>query len=242
MNRSRLALGFAATLVLMLTLSRSARADVIYDAFTGPEATGGAISTQFGAKYLAMGFTTSATASRLTSIAMSIVVSDLQPGPEDPSPEPIPRTGNVVFSIYGADVSGFPPQVGTFIQNISGTIPVSSLPNGSENLPTYSLTGLSVDLSPSTNYYLVAYYPEAQTGGNLFWYQAFGIPPSNPAYDLRWSDSADGTTWQFAQANGSGPLKATINASAVPEPSTYAMALAGLACVGFSMWRRRATG
>jgi hypothetical protein len=26
---------------------------------------------------------------------------------------------------------------------------------------------------------------------------------------------------------------------AVPEPSTYAMALAGLACGGFSMWRRR---
>ena len=27
--------------------------------------------------------------------------------------------------------------------------------------------------------------------------------------------------------------------AAVPEPSTYAMALAGLACGGFSMWRRR---
>ena len=27
--------------------------------------------------------------------------------------------------------------------------------------------------------------------------------------------------------------------SVVPEPSTYAMALAGLACVGYSMWRRR---
>jgi hypothetical protein len=25
----------------------------------------------------------------------------------------------------------------------------------------------------------------------------------------------------------------------VPEPSTYAMALAGLACGGFSLWRRR---
>jgi hypothetical protein len=26
---------------------------------------------------------------------------------------------------------------------------------------------------------------------------------------------------------------------AVPEPSTYAMALAGVACGGFAMWRRR---
>jgi hypothetical protein len=27
--------------------------------------------------------------------------------------------------------------------------------------------------------------------------------------------------------------------AAVPEPSTYIMALAGLACGGYSMWRRR---
>ena len=30
-----------------------------------------------------------------------------------------------------------------------------------------------------------------------------------------------------------------FNTPAVPEPSTYAMALAGIACGGFSMWRRR---
>ena len=32
---------------------------------------------------------------------------------------------------------------------------------------------------------------------------------------------------------------AAVAISAVPEPSTYVMALAGLACGGFSMWRRR---
>jgi hypothetical protein len=31
----------------------------------------------------------------------------------------------------------------------------------------------------------------------------------------------------------------SLAVAAVPEPSTYAMALAGLACGGFSMWRRR---
>jgi len=30
-----------------------------------------------------------------------------------------------------------------------------------------------------------------------------------------------------------------ISITAVPEPSTYAMALAGLACGGWQMWRRR---
>ena len=43
--------------------------------------------------------------------------------------------------------------------------------------------------------------------------------------------------------NSTGNLQAltsgTVTFSAVPEPSTYAMALAGLACGGFSMWRRR---
>jgi hypothetical protein len=31
----------------------------------------------------------------------------------------------------------------------------------------------------------------------------------------------------------------SLSISAVPEPSTYAMALAGLACGGWSMFRRR---
>ena len=31
----------------------------------------------------------------------------------------------------------------------------------------------------------------------------------------------------------------TVAINVVPEPSTYAMALAGLACGGYSMWRRR---
>lgn len=231
--------GFVAAATLMLVVSGHTRADVIYNAFTGPEATGGAITTQFGAKYIALGFSTTATAYRLTSVDMSIVVAGLAPDPENPNPEPVPPTGTVVFSVYGADVSGFPPQVGSFIQNISGSIPVSSLPNGSEILPSYSLTGLSVDLSPSTNYYLVAYYPEAQTGGNFYWYQAFGVPPTNPAYDMRWSDSADGTTWRFAQANGSSPLKATINA--VPEPATLGLA-AITALGGLVGLRRRPRG
>ena len=30
-----------------------------------------------------------------------------------------------------------------------------------------------------------------------------------------------------------------LSIAAVPEPSTYVMALACLACGGFSMWRRR---
>ncbi|MFM8494833.1 MAG: PEP-CTERM sorting domain-containing protein, partial [Planctomycetia bacterium] len=40
-----------------------------------------------------------------------------------------------------------------------------------------------------------------------------------------------------ADSSVAGGMKVDVNA--VPEPSTAAMALAGIACGGFSMWRRR---
>ena len=39
--------------------------------------------------------------------------------------------------------------------------------------------------------------------------------------------------------NGSGVVVDAIGITALPEPSTYAMALAGLACGGYTMFRRR---
>jgi hypothetical protein len=41
----------------------------------------------------------------------------------------------------------------------------------------------------------------------------------------------------FSPTPQSGSVIGTV--AAVPEPSTYAMALAGLACGGYSMFRRR---
>lgn len=44
--------------------------------------------------------------------------------------------------------------------------------------------------------------------------------------------------FDFSQVDsGGGTIRFQV--AAVPEPSTYAMALAGLACSGFAMWRRR---
>ncbi len=45
---------------------------------------------------------------------------------------------------------------------------------------------------------------------------------------------ATGSTIYAATSGG-----LSVGVVAVPEPSTYAMALAGLACGGFSMFRRR---
>jgi autotransporter-associated beta strand protein len=50
---------------------------------------------------------------------------------------------------------------------------------------------------------------------------------------LVWTGLADGQTATFNASTG------YVSISAVPEPSTYAMALAGLACGGYSLFRRR---
>jgi hypothetical protein len=52
-------------------------------------------------------------------------------------------------------------------------------------------------------------------------------PGSNPNGDGQWTDTSGQISFLFAGVR------------AVPEPSTYAMALAGLACGGYSMFRRR---
>lgn len=44
-----------------------------------------------------------------------------------------------------------------------------------------------------------------------------------------------GQTWAEYAAGGT----AAFSIAVVPEPSIYCMALAGLGCGGFSMWRRR---
>lgn len=47
-----------------------------------------------------------------------------------------------------------------------------------------------------------------------------------------WNGSFPGNTFYNAP-------NATVNTVPLPEPSTYCMALAGLACGGYTMWRRR---
>ena len=48
-----------------------------------------------------------------------------------------------------------------------------------------------------------------------------------------WSGLTKGLSASFDASNG------YISIMAVPEPSTWAMALAGIACGGFSLFRRR---
>jgi hypothetical protein len=94
------------------------------------------------------------------------------------------------------------------------------------------VSGLNFALAPDTTYHLVAagtsladipdgFFPIPD---QLYW-DATNVVTS-PAYDT----SARGAGW-----NGPFSQNLYMKVTAAPEPSTYAMALADLACGGFSM-------
>ena len=106
-----------------------------------------------------------------------------------------------------------------------------------ENLGSGPLTinGLSVALAPSTSYYLVT------RGVSLTNVSGFEEPL--PGY-LAWNATDVNTSASFSTVDGvswSGPFSQNLymKVEAVPEPSTCAMALAGLACGCYSIFRRR---
>jgi formylglycine-generating enzyme required for sulfatase activity len=91
-----------------------------------------------------------------------------------------------------------------------------------------------------------SFYGTFDQNGNVFqWNDKDGSP--GPARGIR------GGGWSSQEADLERRFPSTINAVAeldnvgfrlaspvaVPEPSTYAMALAGLACGGYTMFRRR---
>jgi hypothetical protein len=91
--------------------------------------------------------------------------------------------------------------------------------------------------------------------GLLFHFRFYGFTTPFSFTSMTVNSTIDGTgsnvtlnrqtTVMQAQDNnysgpGTEPYASLISVpTAVPEPSTYAMALAGLACGGYSMWRRR---
>ncbi|MFM8495264.1 MAG: PEP-CTERM sorting domain-containing protein [Planctomycetia bacterium] len=105
-------------------------------------------------------------------------------------------------------------------------------PIGSGTVSTTDLTALTsfdltYPLAASTNYFV-----RLTSTADLAWV----LGPSSSTtlnsvfrYGVASLNNADSSV--------AGGMKVDVNA--VPEPSTYVMALAGLACGGFSRWRRR---
>jgi hypothetical protein len=137
-----------------------------------------------------------------------------------------PATGFLNWLIY-TDSSGLPglPIAGNPIYNMD----VAGL---TTSYSTVSTGAMNVSLSPSTTYWLV-FNGESLSSGVLQLLESLG--PSGVGGPFKGASYPVSTgVWA---GNASAAASGVI--AAVPEPSTYAMALAGLACGGFSMWRRR---
>lgn len=68
---------------------------------------------------------------------------------------------------------------------------------------------------------------ESRHGGNVY----YGW--------MQYAMSSDGKTLSVTQAAFSDVPGESVMVGVVPEPSTYAMAVAGMACCGLAMWRRK---
>jgi hypothetical protein len=137
-------------------------------------------------------------------------------------------TSTVFHMVLVADNGGAPGSVIEDLGNIA--VSASSFSNN-----TYLAVGTS-----NTNPIL--------TAGMTYWVQTLGLPPNAPfpGTQAYWASNATGdSTHPNTRFNGGawswpGASAAAIQVKSapVPEPSTYLMLLAGLACVGTIGWRR----
>lgn len=164
---------------------------------------------------LAQGFTTSSgTANKLVdSVTLGLFSSD----------SPSART----VSIY--------PNIGSGTSARPGASPLyTSASQNVTGVGSYTFSFTNALLSPSTPYWIVP-------SGPASWY--LNLDESNPT-DQNGSGWAYLATRRITNTSGGNWVNSSqpysVSIAAVPEPSTYAMALAGLACAGASMrWKRR---
>jgi hypothetical protein len=139
-------------------------------------------------------------------------------------------SGTAVSSVtVVADASGSPS--GTVVATFSGVTSITT-----EQKYSYTTSTL---LTAATPYWLIV--SQTTPGAAFSWFAnaASNIPTaqngSGWAYGTTQRSLNGGSTW----TNYSVGSVASISLAAVPEPSTCASLLAGLACGGYSMFRRR---
>jgi len=116
--------------------------------------------------------------------------------------------------------------------------------SGSSSVPTeakYTYT-TSYWLTAGSTYWMVVSDANAVSNSSSFsWFANLANTVPTAQNLSGWTNagtdrsSDGGSTW----SDNTPATTSSISINAVPEPSTYAMALAGLACGGYSMFRRR---
>ena len=147
-----------------------------------------------------------------------------------------PGAGNVAINLYSS--TGSPPDgaLPSSLLTTVATIPIENF-NGTQLGSFWTGTNLSSGSRSAGWYWLVVDTSAVSANsGVLDW--AFGAQGSDTNRGAYFDTYTAPQVW--TQSGMSLPSGYAAIAG-VPEPSTYAMALAGLAC-GFGMWRRRVTG
>jgi hypothetical protein len=145
-------------------------------------------------------------------------------------------TGDLKFALYNLAGSG-PYSIGSQVGS-TGLFSTSDVTSGF----TYrDVTSLGWELVSGNNY-AVALWSDATnwnnpdgSGGGLAWMQGANSADNKSAFN-NWVVGVD--PWEDWGAPTTG-FSLGLSTQAVPEPSTCAMALAGLACGGYTMFRRR---
>ncbi len=114
-----------------------------------------------------------------------------------------------------------------------------SLSSGSPTSSGNSVFTGSATLQPSTTYYL-QFSSATAAAGNYYSYPVVGSGSEDAGGLPGWTigNSAYESNYNNTWTTLSGPGLFSVQASAIPEPSTYA-ALAGLGALGLALWRRR---
>ena len=160
----------------------------------------------------------------------------------------------LALSTNGTDQTRYNQSFRAAIQDTTGQWWLSAWTSGTyTGTPAYPYT-LDMNTGAFSNGWSGTSSPFAVTGTTQGWFQY--TPATLSSGSLALLNTATATFSQYftgtAQAFGVYFGQAASNIGfrlrgfevlhspvAVPEPSTYAMALAGIACGGYSMWRRR---
>jgi hypothetical protein len=192
-----------------------------------------ASSNVSNSQWMAQAFTTTATNTRVTSVVMALCSG---PG----------VAGTYIVEIWNATGAGGRP--GSKVADVAANADAASLPSDSScSASAKTFSGLSIQLAPSTIYYLVA-RPGAGMLGSLWWHITFNTSgtgfPSNQSYALGGVWAAPYTTapviMQVVADTSLAPVAAPTAVPAAPKevPEGDTLLLLGGGMSGLGVWLR----
>ena len=145
-----------------------------------------------------------------------------------------------LYSVNGSSTASY--SIGSQIGS-TASLSAFSLPT-SAAYTTIDVSALQWDVISGNNYAVALWSgsnwnnPDGG-GGGIYWVGGISTPDNRTRFN-NWNALAP-DPWENWGNTTTGFSLGLVSVQAVPEPSTYAMAIAGLACGGWQVFRRRRT-